>query len=100
MIEVPSSAWHETDALPGLDLARSEAPVRASWRPLPDRVRHTFTHFHLEMAVAVGWVAARDRVAGLWVPVERFSDHALPTVMRKVARHVLAHAGQSAVRRL
>ncbi|NNG03949.1 MAG: A/G-specific adenine glycosylase [Inquilinus sp.] len=93
MIEIPSSAWCETRTPPVLDRVRGEAPVRAAWRPLPGLVRHTFTHFHLELAVAAGRVAQRDRIAGLWVPVERFSDHALPTVMRKVARHALTHSG-------
>jgi hypothetical protein len=27
---------------------------------------------------------------GIWSPVERLSDHALPTLMKKVARHAIA----------
>ena len=59
---------------------------------LPGRVRHTFTHFHLDLTVAVGRVAAGDPAAGVWVPVEALGDHALPTLMKKVVRHALASA--------
>ena len=91
MIEVPSSDWREAPA-PRLDAVGGEAPVVAQWRMLPGLVRHTFTHFHLELAVAAGTVARSDPAAGLWVPVDRLGDQGLPTVMKKVVRHALAHA--------
>jgi A/G-specific adenine glycosylase len=89
MMEVPSSDWRAeapADALAG-------APVRTDWRPLPGLVRHGFTHFELELTVVTGragpdWAAAD----GIWVSPDRLSDHAIPTVMRKVVRHALAHA--------
>jgi A/G-specific adenine glycosylase len=54
-------------------------------------VRHTFTHFHLELAVAaaVPRTAPRD---GIWAPIEALGAYALPTVMRKVVRHAMAHS--------
>ena len=64
---------------------------------MPGVVRHTFTHFHLELTV----LAARVNGGGgngdgddgrVWCPLERLSDHALPTVMKKVARHALEGA--------
>ncbi len=91
MIEVPSSDWREAPA-PSLDGVSGVAPVSAQWRPLPGLVRHTFTHFHLELAVVAGKVARSDPEAGLWVPVDRLGDQALPTVMKKIVRHALAHA--------
>ena len=91
MIEVPSSEWREAPT-PALDAVNGEAPVAAQWRLLPGLVRHTFTHFHLELAVAAGQAARPDEAAGLWVPVDRLGDQALPTVMKKVVRHALAHA--------
>ena len=93
MIEVPSSDWREAPA-PGLAAVGDEAPMAAEWRLLPGSgVRHTFTHFHLELAVAAGRVRRTEPAAGLWVPVDRLGDQALPTVMKKVVRHALAHAG-------
>lgn len=94
MMEVPSTPWVEGTVLPCLDAVIPLAPVAASWRLLPGRVTHTFTHFHLELGVAVGRCrsAALDPAPGIWVPVDRLGDQALPTVMRKIVRHALAHA--------
>jgi A/G-specific adenine glycosylase len=52
-------------------------------------VRHGFTHFELELQLVVG--RARDRDAGgdVWCPVDRLSDYALPTLMKKVVHHAL-----------
>lgn len=91
MTEVPSTGW--TAVMPDDAAVRREAPLEAPWRALPGMVRHTFTHFHLELGV----VAARAgdgwrRAEGLWVPPDRMGEHALPSVMVKVVRHALAHA--------
>ncbi|MGP1396367.1 MAG: A/G-specific adenine glycosylase [Inquilinaceae bacterium] len=95
MMEVPTSAWREG---PRPDLAGTggEAPGVASWRVLPGLVRHTFTHFHFEIVVAAGRLDDPDAADGIWVPLDRLGDHALPTVMRKIVRHALAHAGKDA----
>ncbi|HEV7373003.1 A/G-specific adenine glycosylase [Arenibaculum sp.] len=90
MMEVPSTAWAEGPA-PTLAAAASQAPARADWRPLPGVVRHTFTHFHLELSVVAGVSRDGSAPAGAcWAPVDRLGEHALPTVMRKVVRHALA----------
>jgi A/G-specific adenine glycosylase len=96
MIEVPSSDWLER-AAPGLDAVGVQAPVKAAWRMLPGLVRHTFSHFHLELGVAAARIRPEDgagwkRAEGIWVPVDRLSEHAIPTVMRKVVRHALGSA--------
>ena len=70
---------------------RDPGAVEADWRLVPGEVRHTFTHFRLELAVMEGRVGEGWREAhGLWVPVERLGDHALPTVMKKVVRQALS----------
>jgi A/G-specific adenine glycosylase len=96
MIEVPSSDWLER-AAPDMDAVKGQAPVKAAWRMLPGLVRHTFTHFHLELGVAAARIGPEDgagwrRAEGIWVPVDRLSEHAIPTVMRKVVRHALGSA--------
>ena len=91
MIEVPSTLWREAawnDAE-----AKAAAPVSAKWRLLPGVVRHTFTHFHLELAVVVGLVRGNGRKpVGLWVPLDDLGAHALPTVMKKVVAHARGRA--------
>ncbi|MBK5911362.1 A/G-specific adenine glycosylase [Rhodothalassium salexigens] len=115
MLEIPSSAWVEagraTLTKPGEDPDwRADAPELIAQAPvaptpgasgasgvsfvlLPDRVRHTFTHFHLELAVARLALDRRPAVDdALWWPLDTLGQAGLPTVMRKVA----AHAGHPA----
>ena len=86
MDEVPSSPWREGKFVPADALA--DAPVPARWTLLDGLVRHTFTHFHLELSVARA-TATTDRLATLvpgsaWCTLDLLDDRALPTVMRKV----------------
>jgi A/G-specific adenine glycosylase len=84
MTEIPSTPWR---AAPwSLAEALQVAPASAAWSPLPGIVRHGFTHFLLELAVVAG-IGTAD---GIWSPVERLGDHALPTLMKKVARHAIS----------
>ncbi|WP_209424967.1 A/G-specific adenine glycosylase [Pararhodobacter sp. SW119] len=70
-------------------------PLTADWQLLPGEVRHTFTHFHLQLRVALahaGPAAAPDR--GSFRP--GFDPAALPTLMRKCWDHVRAHLSADA----
>ena len=88
MMEFPSTRWTEIPL--GLSAAIAAAPVKADWRPLPGLVRHAFTHFHLELRLLAG--EARGGGLGprhVWSAPDNFGNHALPTLMKKVARHAL-----------
>lgn len=77
MLGFPGSDWSD-DPQPA-------PPVAADWQVLDATARHTFTHFHLELAILWAVVptnAQPDR--GNFVPHGVFSPAALPTVMRKV----------------
>ena len=87
--EIPSSAWSETPVGSGWHLF-DQAPVEADWQVLPGGVRHTFTHFHLELRVAQGRLPRRvNPPEGFWHPVAAIEAAGLPTVMLKAARHAL-----------
>jgi A/G-specific adenine glycosylase len=91
MDEVPSSPWREGKL--SIAEALKQAPVPANWKVLEGGVRHTFTHFHLELAVARA-TATTARLARLspgsaWVEIDRLTERALPTVMRKVIAHAV-----------
>jgi A/G-specific adenine glycosylase len=91
MDEVPSSPWREGKLV--IAEALKQAPVPANWKVLEGGVRHTFTHFHLELAVARA-TATTSRLARLapgsaWCTVDRMTERALPTVMRKVIAHAV-----------
>jgi A/G-specific adenine glycosylase len=93
MLETPSSPWTE-GAWQELEL--DHAPLRAQWREVPGLVEHTFTHFHLELAVYLAEVSAQAKLAKAarpercrWVHVRDLHTAALPSLMRKVLAHAL-----------
>jgi A/G-specific adenine glycosylase len=92
MMEVPSSDWGEGPAPePASVLGQAPLEIAAS-ETLPGMVRHSFTHFHLELAVAAARSNAPAPPECVWCPPDAFGDYALPTVMKKVVRHALAHS--------
>ncbi len=92
MVELPSTDWN-VEGPPNAATISAEAPASVAWRSLPGLVRHTFTHFHLSLAVVCGQCGELPKGEGFWVEFSCFGDHALPTVMRKLIRH--AREGQS-----
>lgn len=96
MMEFPSTGWRD-DPWPPEEAAREAARAlgRAAgqevpWRQLPGHVGHTFTHFHLELAVLTSGEVSGNAWPEGWraVSPEDFPGEALPTVMKKVARFV------------
>ena len=90
MMELPSTDWRATPWAESE--AKSQAPVAASWKRLPGLVRHGFTHFELELVVLSGRVA--NKAPGVWCAIDRLSEMALPTLMKKVVRHALGAVGK------
>ena len=84
MIEIPSTPWR-SEPWPFAE-ATQAAPAAVEWSPLPGTVRHGFTHFQLELAILVG----RGDADGLWSQPDRLGEYALPTLMKKVARHAIS----------
>ncbi len=79
MRALPTGPW--ADAAPGL----ADAPVDVDWRMLPVTATHVFTHFRLELALAVAKGGAHTDPAGEWWPVDRLDDAGLPGVFAKAA---------------
>ena len=77
MRALPTGPWADTP--PGL----SEAPARADWWVLDDTVSHAFTHFRLDLALAVAEGSAQTN--GEWWPVDGLDAAGLPTVFGKAA---------------
>ncbi|HLJ62915.1 MAG TPA: NUDIX domain-containing protein, partial [Stellaceae bacterium] len=86
MMEIPSTSWREAEW--SLEEAKREAPLAARWHAVPGVVRHVFTHFELRLEVLAGEVRAGFNKGGVWVLPEDFAAQALPSVMRKLAKHV------------
>ena len=92
MIELPSTPWRAEPW--GLAEASAHAPEALPWQALPEPVRHGFTHFEIELLVAVAESADGARAGekdDIWCPPARFSEHALPTLTRKLVRYAARH---------
>ncbi|PTX02907.1 A/G-specific adenine glycosylase [Pararhodobacter aggregans] len=77
----PGSDWGEDPA--------PQPPLTAEWTELPGVVKHTFTHFHLELTVLMAHVPlGANPQRGDFRP--GFDPGDLPTVMRKVHDHASA----------
>lgn len=77
MLGWPGSDWGETP--------QPAPPISADWQPTGIEVRHTFTHFHLKLAVYAARIdPGEDPACGSFMPHDKFSPADLPTVMRKV----------------
>ena len=81
MSEPPTGPWGPEAPIDDLSLA----PLALSWRRCPVPVRHTFTHFHLEMTVWRGEAPAALPAPAehWWSPRDALAGEALPTVMKK-----------------
>ncbi len=90
MMEFPGSIWGATPLSSRQALSQALLPL--DWCLVKGHVRHSFTHFHLELSVFRGSCPApqvRSLDAGRWVHPRNFDRQPLPTLMRKVARLVL-----------
>ncbi len=96
MMEFPSTHWDDqtvadsevTDLLAQLGMMPDIARVSGH-----SVVKHTFTHFHLELSPLVIRLAGAKRATSneiQWVSTSDFGDIALPTLMKKVADAVQA----------
>jgi A/G-specific adenine glycosylase len=81
MLALPSTGWAAVAPAP-------TPPLEADWRPAGE-VRHTFTHFHLRLAVL--WT--RVEVLPGAAPPALEAEAAMPTVFAKASRLGRAAAG-------
>ncbi len=86
LLELPSGAWEEIDPTSNWPNANPiGAPIEARWKAIDQIVKHTFTHFHLELRI---WVADTDPNeipgSGTFVTITDLGSYAFPTLMKKV----------------
>jgi A/G-specific adenine glycosylase len=88
LVGLPTTSWREAPWEVESDLLIAGRPEGVkTWGYLPGIVRHTFTHFHLELRIAKG----RSNIPqmGLWSSFDNLKSHALPTLMKKVIQAVM-----------
>lgn len=87
MMEVPSTPWQESKSWK--DVPAPQVPIITNWKEMQGMVRHTFTHFHLELKIIkLDFAEKIDHQEGDWFALNRLEDFALPTVMTKIVDHV------------
>ena len=86
--ELPSSPWQEGPLEVGRALAH--APSAGNWRLHPNTIRHGFTHFVLELALAQARIDGATTVdegsGGIWCAPYAIEQLALPTLMKRLLR--------------
>ncbi len=89
MRALPTGPWQDVPP------EQADAPVVADWRVLPDTVSHGFTHFELQLALAVAEGDGHEspQGPGEWWPVERLAEAGLPTVFARAAARIVAGIG-------
>jgi A/G-specific adenine glycosylase len=80
MRALPTGPWVEAPP------AFAEAPASGDWRLLDATASHVFTHFRLELALAVARAGAHvSAPQGEWWPIAELDSAGLPTVFAKAA---------------
>lgn len=92
MMEFPSTPWKtDVTTLAEARVLYSDYLSADSYLQEKALVRHTFTHFHLELRpffITVNKTNFRKMQSVVWVQPDNFSKYALPTLMSKVAKSV------------
>lgn len=88
MTEIPGTDWLVDTKTPLPD-ALSTSPVQLEdWQQASGHVRHTFTHFHLELNVITANIAEQSNIGDCyWQSVKSLDSEALPTLMIKAIKH-------------
>jgi A/G-specific adenine glycosylase len=86
--ELPSTPWDENAPSPAQALKL--APLNAKWRALPGRVRHSFTHFDLEIEVWRARTKDGASAEGRFVSPGDLHTIALSNLMKKALAHARA----------
>jgi len=84
MRALPTGPW--SDSPPGLE----GAPADAAWHLLDATAAHGFTHFNLQLALAVAEAGGHETPPGEWWPIAELDAAGLPTLFAKAARLALA----------
>lgn len=91
MSEVPTSEWNSNeDGALGIKAAPFERIENNEWQVCKP-IKHTFTHFHLELEV---WTIRSNNLTGngWWSAPDEIGNEALPTVFTKVIHSALKHS--------
>ena len=81
MLEVPNSGWQDRPL--SENFIGAQSPIKTEWVVIPGLVRHSFTHFNLELTIFAGR-AEKAPNGTFWCQKRDIESQALPSLMRKV----------------
>jgi len=84
MMGLPTTHW---DTQPPTAIEAMKALGFENGHSLPGFIKHTFTHFHLELRVIHVKANGTDELSGIWALPQSLTEQALPSVMKKVIVH-------------
>ncbi|OJX12283.1 MAG: A/G-specific adenine glycosylase [Caedibacter sp. 37-49] len=84
MMEIPTSKW-STTKLKMNDVPKN-APIAIDWESSSIEIKHSFTHFDLEIMIYSGNISMEKSQAleGFWVFPHQIGNYALPTLFKKI----------------
>lgn len=88
MLEFPSSEWKRKSS------NKEEEPVfpfKGNWQPVKGQINHTFSHFQLKLKVYICENVEEKKVKGIWIQKSNIFDLELPSLMKKVYKHVFKY---------
>lgn len=89
MMELPSTEW-SVQHFDNLEESFLSIGI-VNWKQIPNSVKHTFTHFHLEMQVYEGVTDKNTDISGIWCNLEDLDKQAFPSLMKKVLKHAMSY---------
>ena len=89
MMELPSTEW-SVQHFDNLEESFLSIGI-VNWKQIPNSVKHTFTHFHLEMQVYEGVTDENTDISGIWCNLEDLDKQAFPSLMKKVLKHAMSY---------
>lgn len=89
MMEIPSSEWIEEKL--SLMQVQNQSPVKSEFKQTKHSIKHTFTHFSLELFICTATVPDSTKAPKdcIWCKETHLDNYALPTVMKKIIRNIL-----------
>lgn len=96
MLGLPCSPWESSsrNGKPPDPLAvERHAPAQGPWQAVPGELSHVFTHFRLQLSIYKCRTGSGLPDRGQWIAPADFPCHPLPTLMHKIAAHVLPPEG-------
>lgn len=86
MMEIPGTPWLDTP--PNIEvILKDKSFSKGPWILLDKIIKHTFTHFHLELQILKGY--DNEPLGQLMCSPSDFANHAFPTLMRKVIHQAM-----------